>query len=64
MDTFRNFLSNLFGSYVPVTYEYGGETIIPDGLAGVDFSYVGRVLIFAILLWSLLRLIGGMVCKM
>lgn len=64
MVTFRNFLTSLFGSYVPVTYQYGGESIIPDGLAGVDFQYLGRVLIFAILLWSLLRLIGGMVCKM
>lgn len=64
METFRSFLSSLFGTYTPVTYQYGAESIIPDGFAGVDFPYIGRVLIFSILLWSLLRLIGGMVCKM
>lgn len=64
MQAFRDFLTSLFGSYTPVTYQYGGESIIPDGLAGVDFPYLGRVLIFAIIFWSLLRLLGGMICRM
>lgn len=62
---------NLFGSYDPVTYtEYFYYTapdgsvlsdyneVVAAGLAGVDWPWVAGVFLFAIVLYSLFRLLG------
>lgn len=62
---------DLFGRYTPVTYsEYfvytaADGTVIQDvnevvasGLAGVDWPWVAGVFLFAIVLYSLFRLLG------
>lgn len=67
----RNMLVSLFGHYEPVTYThyftYTAEdgTVLVDsfeqvasGLAGVDWPWVMGVFLFAIVLYSLFRLLG------
>lgn len=62
---------DLFGSYQPVTYtEYISYTtadgatmwdsyeVVASGLAGVDWPWVAGVFLFAIVLYSLFRLLG------
>lgn len=64
MNTLKTFLDALLGVYTPVTYVIGNDNVIPAGLAGVDFPYVFRAIIFAIVLYAILRILGGMICKM
>lgn len=64
MQTLKTFLDTLLGVYTPITYMVGNDNVIPAGLAGVDFPYVFRALIFAIVLYSIFRILGGMICKM
>ncbi len=49
----RSFIDSLLGTYVPQSYEHfvtltdgtqGLENVIPDGLAGVDWSILSLVL--------------------
>lgn len=67
----RNMIIELFGRYTPVTYsEYFYYTaadgtvlqdyneVVASGLAGVDWPWVMGVLLFAIVLYSLFRLLG------
>lgn len=70
-------IERLFGTYVPVSYpvtemvwDSANEQFItvtnyvtPSGAAGVNWSYVAGVMLFAITLYSLFRLIGGVVCN-
>ena len=46
MNDFIDFLNNLFGSYTPVVDSNG---VIPAGMAGVDFPYVLRGILFVII---------------
>lgn len=64
MPTLQSFLDRILGVYTAVTYTYASETIIPDGFAGVDWPYLIRALVFVVALWSILRMLGGIVCKM
>lgn len=64
----RSIIEAIFGEYVPVTYsalDAGGEVvdIIPAGLAGVDWTYVLGVVGFFLVLWCILRIIGGVISK-
>lgn len=54
----RDIILNIFGSYSPVTYELDGVEVVADGLAGVDWPYVLGVVLFGIVLYSVLRIIG------
>lgn len=60
MEGFIQFLQNLLGTYTPVV---NTEGIIPSGMAGVDWPYVIRAVIFMIVLWSMFRILGGLICK-
>lgn len=60
-------MADIFGTYTPLTYEvttYAGGTtyttteIVP-GLAGMDWPYLCGVSLFAIMLFCLYKLIGG-----
>ena len=55
----REFISNLLGTYVPVTYQ-----IVASGLAGVDWSYVITGVCFLILVYSFFKLLGAIVCNL
>lgn len=61
-------LVDLFGSYEPKTYtvtEYlpDGETVISQqyvpGLAGMDFEWLASIGLFALMIYCLFKLIGG-----
>ena len=61
-------LYSIFGEYTPNTYTQvivnaDGTTesyeVVPAGLAGVDWEWVGGVFLFSVMLYCLLRLLGG-----
>lgn len=64
-------VTSIFGEYIPITttsvvsqtvdndtHQYLVETVAP-GAAGVDYEWVAGVLLFAIMLFCLLKLLGG-----
>ena len=71
------FLSSILGTYTPVTYLHEwaqwdevtqqyivlSENVIPSGLAGVDWLYVLSGLLFIVVIWSVFKLLGGLICK-
>lgn len=58
------FMQELFGAYVPISYtDSTGVSIIPAGFAGVNWEYILGVALFGIIIYSLLRIIGGLVCR-
>lgn len=62
--TIHEFMADIFGDYIPVTYtDSSGIDIIPAGVAGVDWQYVLGVVLFCIIVYSLLRIVGGLICK-
>lgn len=52
----KSLLIQLFGTYEPVTDTSG---VIANGFAGVDWPFVFSCLIFCIVLFCVLRMIGG-----
>ena len=67
----KSLVTSIFGEYTPVasttvitqtvdndTYQYLIETV-PDGAAGVDYEWLAGVFLFGILLYCLMRLLGG-----
>lgn len=64
MSALQTFLNGVLGTYSAITYQYGNEVIIPDGFAGVDWPYLIRAFVFVIVLWSVLRMIGALLCRM
>lgn len=62
--TIPEFLEALFGHYTPITYQTtSGDFIIPAGLAGVDWTYISSVGLFALIVYAMLRILGGLICK-
>lgn len=66
------YLQSILGPYTPPTYTtfvpgldgaLAAVEVIPDGLAGVDWLYVLSGVAFLLVVYSVLRLIGGMLCK-
>lgn len=63
----KELIEVLFGEYIPVTYEtivqtadgFENVSVIPAGLAGVDWTYVLGVGLFAITLFCAFRILGG-----
>lgn len=55
----RDLIITLFGEYSPVTYEVSeGVQAVASGAAGIDWTWIAGVLLFAIVLWSFFRLVG------
>lgn len=61
-------VNNIFGDYQPrtqtvtETYPDGSSvtyTEVVDGLGGLDYYWLGGVLIFTIVLWSFFKFLGG-----
>lgn len=67
----KDFLESILGTYEPVSYstfEYIDEQlmvieVIPDGLAGVDWLYILSGIAFLICIYSVFRILGGLICK-
>lgn len=59
MNYLKPIIQNLLGTYSPVITE------INDGAEVVqyDIEYIVTALVFVIVLWSLLRIIGGLICN-
>lgn len=61
-------ITSIFGQYHPVTYEvYNAvtesyETIVAQGFAGVDWPYILAVGGFFLVLYCILRIVGGVIC--
>lgn len=51
-------IENIFGVYTPVT---GADGVIPAGMAGVDWSYVAGVALFAIVLLCFFKIVGAVI---
>lgn len=62
-DSLKAFLDHLLGTYIPVTYNADGVDIVALGAAGVDWPYIVRAAVFLVLLWSLFRILGGIICR-
>ena len=71
LDGLKALVNSVFGEYTPVTtntvvtqtigndtYEYLVETVAP-GAAGVDYEWVAGVFLFGIMLFCLMKLLGG-----
>lgn len=60
-------MQSIFGNYTPVTTGYYDATgayvadVVASGVAGVDWTYVGGVLLFAIVLYSSLRIMEAVI---
>lgn len=52
----KQLLINLFGQYTPLT-DSNGDII--TSIAGIDFPWIFGILIFVILLFCLLKILGG-----
>lgn len=59
MTYLKTLLSDLFGSYSPIitTLQNGDEVV------QYDIEYIASAIIFIILIWSLMRIIGGIICN-
>ncbi len=57
----KEFLDALLGTYTPVTNPDG---LIPSGFAGVDIAYCIRAVVFIVVLYAVLRILGGLICRM
>lgn len=63
-NSITEFMQAIFGNYNPITYtDSAGVEIIPSGLSGVDWQYVLGVVLFCVIVYSLLRILGGLICK-
>lgn len=62
-NSLKDFLDHLLGSYTPVTYTADGVDIVAFGAAGVDWAYITRAAVFVVLIWSVFRILGGILCK-
>ena len=62
--TMRTLIEMIFGIYTPVmtdVFDTAGNyvgSVVASGSAGVDWTYIGGVVLFAIVLWSFFRLLG------
>lgn len=60
----KDILLQIFGAYEPVVVETttaAGETVreVVGGVAGMDWPYILGVALFALVLYSFFRLLGG-----
>lgn len=60
MNEFISFLDSLLGSYTPVI---DGSGAIPAGMAGVDYPYIFRAVLFVIVVYSVFKLLGAIITK-
>lgn len=65
----RDFLISILGEYSPVTYDVydvASDTVtsvVASGLAGVDWLYVGTLALLVVVIFCVLKCLGGLICK-
>lgn len=65
----RDFLISILGDYTPVSYQVydvASDTVasvIPSGVAGVDWLYVGTLALLVVVIYCVLKCLGGLICK-
>lgn len=73
----KDLIISIFGTYEPITYVHEfaqwdtvteqyivmQEDVIPSGLAGCDWTYILGVLAFLVVLYCILRIIGGVISR-
>lgn len=52
----RDFISSVLGSYTPA------DDL--SSLAGADWEYIFTGILFCLVVWATLRILGGIICKM
>lgn len=65
----KQLIEAIFGTYTPIVSEEWVEVdgvltvveTVPGGAAGVDWAYVLGVLGFFLVLWCVLRILGGVI---
>lgn len=62
--TLKQLIIDLFGSYTPITYQIEDSSgnlleVIPSGSAGVDWTWIAGVLLFALTFYCIMRIVGG-----
>lgn len=62
------FIQSLLGTYNPVTYtlvDAAGlsQTVVADGLAGVDWTFIFTGVLFCIVVVAFFRILGGVLCR-
>lgn len=56
----KDLMFSIFGAYTPVQYVTSqGDTVIPSGMSGVDWTYVLGICLFGLTLYCVFRMIGG-----
>lgn len=60
MTTMLDLMSTIFGVYTPIVDDSG---VALSGMAGVNWEYVGGVVLFAVVLVSFFRIVGGVLKK-
>ena len=60
MNDFIQFLNSLFGAYTPVVDSSGQIAV---GMAGVDYPYVFRAILFVVVVYSVFKLLGAIITK-
>ena len=73
LDGLKALVTSVFGEYTPITttsvitetvgdetHQYLVETVAP-GAAGVDYEWLAGVFLFGILLFCLMKLLGGVI---
>ena len=54
------FFQSVLGTYTPIL---NPDETIAIGLAGVDFPYVFRAVFLLVVVYSVLKCIGGLICR-
>lgn len=55
----KELIITLFGEYVPLMSTVGDIPQYVIGIAGLDFAWIAGVFLFSVVLYCLLRMIGG-----
>lgn len=59
--TFQQIITSILGNYQPITQTVDDVTTVVNGVAGVDWSYVLGGLLLIVFVWSVLRIVGGVI---
>ena len=59
----RAFIDSILGVYTPTTITVDGVVVPLSGLAGVDWSYIICGLVFIVVIFCTLKLLGSMISK-
>lgn len=59
MTSLQSIIQNLLGTYEPIvtTLEDGSQTV------SIDFEYILSALVFLICIYSIFRVLGGIICS-